>query len=335
MFMEEINWQRFVQQIAAASKIVLTAHHRPDGDCIGSELAMYRVLTQLGKDVCIINPHKTPPTLKFLDPDNIICPLETLTDDDKKRFDAADLIFVLDTSTWQQLGDMAPLLKASRAKKMVLDHHVKGDDLGAEMFIDDNAEATGTLVARGIEALGVPLTKEIADPVFVAIATDTGWFRFSSVTTETFTIAAKLLDAGVRPDALYRELHEQESLGRVRLIGRTLAKTETLLDGRFLVASIRLEDFDAAGAKSSDSEDIINMLLTVKGSKMAILISELRDKTFKVSFRSRCEVDCSVLAKRFGGGGHQKAAACSFTSSFEETKQTVIDAVTDSLAAVP
>jgi phosphoesterase RecJ-like protein len=226
---------------------------------------------------------------------------------------------------------MSTHFRESTAKKIVLDHHVKGDDIGAETFIDSTAEATGALVVQAADALGVPITTDIAQPAFAALSTDTGWFRFSSVTPETFRTAARLTESGAQPDALYRELYEQESLGRIRLIGRTLSKTETYLEGQLMVTWIFLDDFDAAGARSSDSEDIVNMLLQVRGSKMAVLISELKDKTFKVSFRSRCSVDCSILAAQFGGGGHKKAAGATFSSPFDHVKQTLIEAVTEAL----
>ena len=328
-----VNWQRFAEIIHAASKIILTIHHRPDGDCIGSALAMRQVLFHLGKDARIIAPHKTPPTLDFLDPDNHITALGDMSDEDLRWFQTADLFFVLDTSSWTQLGDMAVPFRESSAKKIVLDHHAKGNDIGAETFIDPQAEATGILVVQAAETLGVPMTAEIGMPAFVAIATDTGWFRFSSVTSETFRTAGKLLDSGVRQDVLYRELYEQESLGRLRLIGRTLEKTESYLDNQFLLTWILLEDFEAAGARSSDSEDIINMLLQVRGSKMAALISELKDKTFKISFRSRCAVDCSVLAAHYGGGGHAKAAGANLSLPFVQAKQTIIETVTKALSA--
>jgi len=326
-----IDWQRFTEVIRSASKIILTIHHRPDGDCIGSALAMRQILLLLGKDVRIITPHKTPPPLAFLDPHHCITALEEMTEKDTHDIQTADLLFVLDTSSWAQLGEMATPFRESSAKKIVLDHHIKGDDIGAEKFIDSHAEATGTLVVQAADALGVPMTRDIAEPAFIAIATDTGWFRFSSVTSETFRTAGRLMDAGVQPDALYQEIYEQESLGRIRLVGRTLSKAESHLDGQFLLTWIRLEDFEAAGALASDSEDIINTLLQVRGSKMAVLISELKDKTFKVSFRSRCAVDCSVLAAQFGGGGHKKAAGASLSLPFEQTKQALIEAVTEAL----
>ncbi|MCL2004785.1 MAG: DHH family phosphoesterase [Planctomycetaceae bacterium] len=322
-----IDWQRFAEIVHSASKIVLTMHHRPDGDCVGSALAMQQILLRLGKNVRIIAPHQTPPNLAFLDPNHSITALENLDAEGAEYLQSADLFFVLDTSSWAQLGEMATHFRESSARKLVLDHHTIGDALGAETFINSQAEAAGTLVVQAANALGVPLAQDIALPAFVAIATDTGWFRFSSTTSETFRTAARLLDVGVQPDEVYKELYEQESLGRIRLVGRTLQKAEAYLEGQFLFTWIMLDDLAAAGAIPSDSEDIVNMLLQVQGSKMAALLSELRDGTFKVSFRSRCEVDCSLLASQFGGGGHKKAAGASLALPFEQAKQAVVDAV--------
>ena len=326
-----IDWQRFAEVVSSASKILLTIHQRPDGDCVGSALAMHKLLRHCGKEVRIIAPHKTPPSLGFLDPHGYITALEDMSDDDRHYLRTADLFFVLDVSSWAQLGDIATFFRESTAKKIVLDHHIKGDDVGAEKFIDFTSEATGALVIQAADVLGVPISAEIARQAFVALATDTGWFRFSNVTSDTFNMAARLKNAGAQPDVLYKELYEQESLGRIRLIGRTLEKTEAYEENKLLLSWILLEDFDAAGAHSSDSEDIINMLLQVQGSKMAILLSELKDKTIKVSFRSRCLVDCSVLAAQFGGGGHKKAAGATLMPPFDHVKQTIINAAVAAL----
>jgi len=326
-----IPWQRLVEVVRSASKIVLAIHQRPDGDCIGSALAMRQILLHLGKDVRVMAPHPTPPSLAFLDPHHEITVLEEMTQEDRQWLQTVDLFFVLDTSSWAQLGEMAIPFRKSSAKKLVLDHHAKGDDIGAEKLMDSEAEATGALVFQAAHVLNVPITADIAQSIFVALATDTGWFRFASVTSDTFRTAAELIDAGVQPDRMYRELYEQETLGRIRLVGRTLSKTESYLDGRFLLTWILLDDFDAAGARSSDSEDIVNMLLQVRGAKMALLISELKDKTFKASFRSRCSVDCSVLAAHFGGGGHKKASGAILTLPFDEAKQVLIEFVSNAL----
>ena len=322
-----IDWRAFTATVQAATRILLTAHVRPDGDCIGSEIAMKRILESLGKDVRIINPHRTPPTLTFLDPTNAIRCLEDLTEEDSAWIDGIDLLFVLDTRSWAQLGEMGKTLKTTRARKIVLDHHLKGDNIGAENFVDNTAEATGALVAQAVRALGVPLTKEIAEPAFVALTTDTGWFRFASVTSQTFRTAAELVDAGAEPAAIYRELYEQESLGRVRLIGRILAKTEASLDGLVMCTWVTLDDLEQTGAIPSDTEDVVNMLLQVNGSTIALLFSELQENCFKVSFRSRCDVDCSRLAALFGGGGHKQAAGATLNLPLDEAKRVVLDAV--------
>ena len=137
-----IDWRRFAEIVHSASKIVLTIHQRPDGDCVGSAVAMRQILLQLGKEVRIIAPHRVPPSLLFLDPHRHITALEDTTEDDAQYLQTADLLFVLDTSSWAQLGEMATPFRESSAKKIVLDHHVKGYDIGAETFIDSDAEAT-------------------------------------------------------------------------------------------------------------------------------------------------------------------------------------------------
>ena len=322
-----IDWQTFAAIVHKAQRILLTAHVRPDGDCIGSEVAMQQILKSLGKDVRIINSQRTPPTLVFLDPTSRIRCLTDLTEEESAWICGIDLLFVLDTRSWTQLGKMSEIVKTTPAWKIVLDHHFKGDDIGAENFVDDTAEATGALVVEAARALDIPLSKEIAEPAFVALATDTGWFRFSSVTSQTFRTVAELVDAGAEPAKLYRELYEQESLGRIRLIGRILAKTEATLDGRVMCTWVTLDDLKQAGALPSDTEDIVNMLLQVNGSKVAVLFSELKTNCFKVSFRSRCAVDCSCLAALFGGGGHKQAAGATLNLPFDAAKRSVLDAV--------
>ncbi|MGL4941820.1 MAG: DHH family phosphoesterase [Thermoguttaceae bacterium] len=327
------DWSRFVEIVRTARRVVLTAHVRPDGDCIGSEIAMALILESLGKEVRIVNPQRTPPTLAPLDETGRIRAVGDLTNDENTWLDAADLLIVLDTRSWQQLDAMRPVIERVKATKVVIDHHEFGDAIADAEFIDTSAEATGRIVFEASQALGVTLTRPMAEAIMAALTTDTGWFRFSSVNAGTFTTAAALVAAGARVDHLYRILNEQESIGRMRLIGRTLSKIESHLDGRLMVVCVTRDDIAAAGALASDTEDIVNMTLQIRGSNLAIMISELADGKHKVSFRSRCGVDCSVLAKQFGGGGHRSAAGATITMSLEETKATVIRAITDAVNA--
>jgi len=336
-----IDWPLFVTRIQSANRILLTSHVRPDGDSIGSEMAMTGILRSLGKDVRAINAHPVPPSLRFLDPQGTIKDLPSLTVDEQEWLAGIDCVMVLDTSSWAQLNDMGKFLKRPGPVKngivrMVLDHHQKSDDLGAEDFVDSNAEATGTLVFAAAKALGVPITKAIADPIFVAIITDTGWLRFSSTKPETYRTIAELVEAGVVPSEMYRMLHEQDSLARMRLIGRAMSNIEAYLDGSLLMTHLMLADFEAVGAIPQDSEDVINMLLQVAGSQVAIILVEQQPSSgraggMKLSFRSRCHVDCSKLAAQFNGGGHRAAAGGRIDLSLGEAKTALLAAVMEAI----
>ncbi len=179
-----IDWPRFVDLVGKHRRFLLISHVRPDSDALGSELAMAGILDHLGKDVWIVNAFAVPPNLLFLDPQKTIKQLGA--DISAGQLDDREVLMVLDTSAWVQMGAMADVLRQSRAVKVVIDHHVSQDDLGAQLFKDPEAEATGMLVLEAADALGVPLTAEIAQPLFAAIATDTGWFRFASTGASTF-----------------------------------------------------------------------------------------------------------------------------------------------------
>lgn len=326
------DWSRFVEIVRDSRRVVLTAHLRPDGDCIGSEIAMALILETLGKEVLIVNPHRTPPPLKAIDQTARIRPLEDITTADRAWIDSADLLIILDTRSWQQLGNMENIIRNFSGKKVIVDHHEFGQEIAHEEFIETTAEATGRLVFEAAAALKVPLTREIAEAICAAIATDTGWFRFAAVNAETFRIIASLIDVGVNMAERYRVLYEQESLGRMFLIGRTLAKLEAHLGGRLMVAAITLDDLRISGALPSDTEDIVNHTLRVRGSDVAVIFVEQRDGSHKVSFRSRCQIDCSQLAKRFGGGGHRAASGALLKMNLPEARKAVIAAIEEMIA---
>jgi phosphoesterase RecJ-like protein len=215
---------------------------------------------------------------------------------------------------------MAEAIRSLPAKRLVLDHHVSEDDLGAESFKNTQAEATGRLVVEAADALEVPLTPLSAMPLFAAVATDTGWFRFGSTGPGTYRIAARLVQAGASPAEIYRQLYEQDTLGRVRLRGVILSRTALELEGRLAHTYVLQDDFVRSGAVPSDTEDAINMTLAISGVEFAVILVEQAQGGFKISFRSRCGIDCSRLAEKFQGGGH-KAAAGGYVSGPLETAQ--------------
>jgi phosphoesterase RecJ-like protein len=320
-----IPWPRFVDIVRSHQRFVLTAHIRPDGDSLGSEMAMAGILERLGKDVSICNAFALPANLRFLDPSGKMKRLGA--EISAEQLADREVLIVLDTTAWAQLGAMAEVIKGLHAVKVVIDHHVSQDDLGAELFKDAEAEATGRLVVAAADELGVELTPEIATSAYVALATDTGWFRFASTTADTLWLAARLIEAGAVPDQLYREIYENDSHARLQLIGRALTRSQVELDGRLISTWISQDDFSATGALPADSEDIVNMTLSVHGTQMAVILVEQATGGCKASLRSRCDVDCSRIAETFGGGGHKRAAGAFFPEPLDVAQAKLLAAV--------
>lgn len=320
-----IDWRPLAELIERNQTFLLTSHLRADCDAIGSEIGLALVLESLGKRVTIVNGDPAPAHIRFMDREGRVkvvgstAPLETL-----RGYDA---LVVVDTSAWGQLGDMAGVVRSFAGEKAVIDHHVSEDDFGALMFKDATAEATGRLILELAEYLDVAVTTEIAEPLFTAIATDTGWFRFSSVTAATFSALAKLTAAGARPAKIFSQLFEQHSLSRLMLRGRILDHVKSECSGRLLWTYVTAADFAECKAEQTDTEDAINMLLSVAGSETALMFAELKPDLTKVSLRSRTDFDVRKVAEQFGGGGHKAASGISFPGPRESAQNAVLDAV--------
>jgi phosphoesterase RecJ-like protein len=317
-----IAWHELQTVLDGHERFVLTSHVRPDCDALGSELAMAELLASRGKSVRIVNADAVPPRLAFLDPHGQIGQLGS---ENESLVAAAQVILILDTGAWGQLGAMADAIRRSPARRVVIDHHASDSELDALMFKDAAAEATGRLVADFLEFLGVTLTRSMATALFAAIATDTGWFRFASTRSSTFQVAARLLEAGALPVEIYRQLYECDSLARARLRARVLSRLTTELAGRLVHTYVLASDFDETGARRSETEDFINMGLALAGTEVAVMFTEYPSGTVKVSFRSRLPAcDCSRLAATFGGGGHSAAAGATLVGDMHSVRERVL-----------
>lgn len=303
--------QKLAQLLRDSSRIVLTTHIRPDCDALGSQLALCRLLDFLGKQPLAVNAFEVPRHLRFIDRYGQLRHLEEPSC--QQFITEADLFLIVDTSAWAQLGDMAEVIRRSPARKAVIDHHVTADDLGAERFCDPSAEATGRLVYALAKSVDMPIDQEFAWYIFLALATDTGWFRFASVNAATYQLAAELVSYGVSAAEVYRQLYETETLGRIRLIGQALGRVQLDGNGRLIYSWLDREDFELTGALPSDSEDIINLMLAVEGVEVAVLFIEQPSRAMKISLRSRNHVNCAAIAAAFGGGGHRNAAGIFFS----------------------
>jgi len=301
-----IHWEPLRPILTENQRFVLSSHVRPDADAIGSELGMAALLEGMGKAVCIVNPSALPANLLFLDPTQRIKKLNA-------GITPAEVVdnevhIILDTSAWNQLTELGGLFKNSKGKKVLIDHHVSADDLGALEFKDTTAEATGALIFQLFRFFHAPIPPDAACALFCAIATDTGWFRFPSTTSDTLRMAGDLMDAGANPDLLFQHLYEEASLARTKLAGRVLSSVQVDCGGQLAYVTVTQKDLAETGAVAADTEDLVNGCLKIAGTKAAFIVIEQPTNSVKVSLRSRVGLNVAEIAERFGGGGHKQAA---------------------------
>jgi phosphoesterase RecJ-like protein len=327
-----LDWSPFVDWVHRHQHFVLTTHVRPDGDGLGSMLALADVLAAppLSKTVQMTVASALPPRYDFLDPERRIRRFEP----PGALYRDADAAIILDTGTWNQLGDIGTFLRSPSLAKAVIDHHLTQDDLSALRMVDVTAEATGRLVYEAILALGGAFPASAAHCLFVALAMDTGWFRHTNTTPDTFALAADLVRAGARASEAYECLFEQNTLGRLKLMGLILARLQVAHSGRTAYTEIHRADYAATGAVPQDSEDLVNYTRSLAGVEVGVLFMEQPRGGVKVSFRSR-HVDVARLAERFGGGGHRLAAGAILETSLDEARRRVLAAVGDALNGTP
>lgn len=317
-----IDWMPLVDIVKANQRFVLTSHVRPDADALGSEMGLAGILEALGKTVRIINPSASPDHLAFLDPEKRIQKLGEGVSIEQAC--DTDVHIVADTSAWAQLHDLRKVLEKTAARKVVIDHHVSSDDLGAVEFKDTTASATGVLITELAEVLGVTPTATQASALFSAIATDTGWFRFPNTEARTLKTAARLVDLGAQPSVIYRELYEKSSLARLKLHGRVLSRVTVEAEGRLAYTYVMRKDFEETGSHPSDTEDLVNDCLTINGTQCAFILVEQQSTQFKCSFRSRTGMDVAKVAEQFGGGGHRQASGAMLPGPFAKALETVL-----------
>lgn len=325
-----IDWTPFVELVRRHRRFLLTTHVRPDGDGLGSMLALANTLEEHGKTTRMVVASALPPRYDFLDPTRRVRRFEPPGDELRD----AEAVIVLDTGTWNQLGDFGALLKSLPVPRAVIDHHLTQDDLGADRLVDTTAEATGRLVYEAVEALGTHLSPESAHCLFVALAMDTGWFRHNNTTPRTFELAARLVEAGARPTAAYESLFEQSTPGKLRLTGLVLGRLQLSHGGRICHTEIHQGDYSATGAVPQDSEDLINYTRSVAGVEVGLFFMEQPAGGVKVSFRSR-SVDVASIAQAFGGGGHKLASGAILPSTLDNARSRVLAAVAQALDAAP
>lgn len=297
---------------------IVASHVDPEGDAIGSSLALYYALKGLGKKVCVYNESGVPRILKFLPgAEFIVKSLESVNE--------YDAIFVVDCGDIDRLGKLKNNLE--KLKIINIDHHSTNDSFGHLNFVDRNAAAAGEVVYDLLKKLGITFTREIATNLYTAVVVDTGSFRYASTTPRSFKIAAELLTMGVDPWEVAKNIYENFPYERMKLLGDALQTIELVKNGLYAFMVVTREMLSKYNATEDLTEGFVNFGRAVEGVEVSILFKETGEDQYKLSFRSKGDINVAMIAQSLGGGGHKNAAGCKLKGSLAEVKQKVIAAI--------
>lgn len=306
----KISLDRVAEVLKAANSLVLTAHLSPDGDCLGSMLALYHYLVSLGKDVRMILDDDVPKLYKFLPGSELILkPVEGKI--------TADLLVIIDASDLERIGLVKDVVDAPILN---IDHHVSNLRFADYYYLDSQAAATGEIIFTFFALVGYAINASVATCLYTAIATDCGFFRYANTTPATMRYAAHLLESGAKPHIISEQL-EARPMDAVLALKKVLDTLETFYEGKIAVITVYPDTL----SDSESTEGFINYPRNIEGVEIAIMFKVVDEKNVRVSLRSR-KADVSKLALTFGGGGHVRAAGCTFSGSITEAKKTIIDA---------
>jgi phosphoesterase RecJ-like protein len=299
-------------------RFLIACLENPEGDAIGSELALALALRKMGKTATVLNADPVPRNLQFLAGADTV-----VAEEDGAGYDVA---IVVDCGSTDRTGRVeAELLKPPMLVN--IDHHRTNGDLGALSLVDPEAAATGLLVYKVLTALGLEIDRPIAENIYVAILTDTGSFRYGNSSPEAFQVGGEMVRLGVDPWSVAEQVYETQSFLRLRLLGRVLSSLETTLAGRVAAITTMKSDLEEFGAGKDDLEGFINYPRSILGTEAAISFREEDGEVVRVSFRSKGRLDVSEVAARFGGGGHRNAAGCTVAGTLADVKRKVFEAI--------
>lgn len=305
---------KIIREIESNTSFLVTTHEGPDGDAVGSTMALASYLRARGKDVTLYYCDPIPDTYNFLP----LSELAVHTIPDR----AYDVCFVLDAGELKRAG--AEFTSFNGCGKIVnIDHHPYCEEFGNLNYVDSSASATGALIYRILIAAGYPLDYDTALCVYVAIVTDTGSFRYSNADPEAFKISGELVALGINPWSVAEKLYESQPLKRLQLLALALSTLTVSKSGDFASITVTLDMYEQTGTTSELTDGFVNYPRSIHGVEVSIFFREIKEGVYKVSFRSKGKVNVSSLAIAFGGGGHHNAAGCTLLGTLDEVKETV------------
>ena len=311
--------------IRARHRFLITSHAKPDGDAIGSQLAMAFALDALGKQVRIVNADPAPEHFREFPG---MARIEIVRDLRGQPVPEGETLIVMESSDLKRTG----VAGLEGRFTINIDHHQGNTGFGDLNWIDESAAACGELVLDLVEALAVPLTVEIATHVYLAILTDTGSFHYANITPKTFDRCRRLTEAGVNPAAMARQIYDQNSVGKLKLIGALLAGMDLVDEGRLAALYLTDDILRAAGATYDDTDGLINLPLTARAIRAVVFFKSGSDGDISVSLRSKEDVDVRAVAARHGGGGHRNAAGFRLSGPLNGVRDGVLQELTAAIA---
>ena len=310
------------QELRKAPNVALFSHVSPDGDCLGTMLAIGFALESLGKEVYLYNPDPIPKNLTFLPGvSKIYSSLPEILPETLLFVDCSDLARV--NLKRDQLPEDSMILN--------LDHHISNENFGDINFIDAQASASGEIAFSLIRELDVNIDKKIATNLYTALVTDTGSFQYSNTTPKTHRLVADLLECGITTEVIHHHIYGQKPLAQVNLLRRGLERLELSVEGQVAIMSLNLKDFYESGADINMSEGLVDHARTIQGVEVAALLKEAEPNRIRVSLRSNQWFDVNVTASQFGGGGHMRAAGCTIEMPLDEAKNQLIDVIKEAI----
>ncbi len=306
----------------SADSLLCVTHVHPDGDALGSMVALVCAARAAGKTAHAMLHEQASERYAFLFPEDM-----DIADGASfaKLAARVELVVILDTCTHVQLGNLAEPLTAVADKTVVIDHHATIEEIGAVRWVDASAAAVGVMVIELIEALGWELSPTTVRALAMAICSDTGWLQFSNTDGRCLRAMAKLVDAGLSPDELYRRIYQTDRPERLALRQRVLESLELHCGGQLAVMTLRKADFEQTGARQDETENLVNEAMQLATVEAAVILVENPD-VIRVSLRSRNHVNVAEIASQFGGGGHARAAGLKQNGEIDDLKARLIQA---------
>lgn len=304
------------EAIYGANRIVLASHVNPDGDTLGSMLALTHACRSMNKIAIPLSQHGVPEIYRWMPGTEWI-----QTGTDERDF---DLGIICDTGCTKRVGDGVASIIDSARTTMKIDHHLAEGDFGDIRVVNSHVAATGELIYSLLKTMRVPFNKAIAENLLCALITDTGSFRFMNVTSHTFRISASLMKFGACPAAISELVFESRSFASIKLLGRALDALSVSENGLVAWSFLRANDFLELDASDEETEGIVNHIRAVRGAQVGVLFREVPGKKIRVSIRSREGFDVNLVAQDFDGGGHRQAAGCSMDPPLDDAVKRLL-----------